>query len=161
MKTYSPQDRRPAQGNLCCQHTFTNAACPEEGERCAPAEEKIIQRRANTPGLVFKQIKLTRSQFHFHFAAGESVSKVFQRFDGGSPESTFNSQKNVNSKGLVDKSLSHTENTPIMQCKQSSHWRSLICVLNSISTWPTVSVCFMYLAPGHMTPPVFTKLPPY
>ncbi len=26
-----PQVQRPAQGNLCCQHTFTNAAFREEG----------------------------------------------------------------------------------------------------------------------------------
>lgn len=42
MKTYSPQVRPHAQGNLCCQHTFTEAARPRgEGDPVGEKREKI------------------------------------------------------------------------------------------------------------------------
>lgn len=42
MKTYSPQVRPHAQGNLCCQHTFTEAARPRgEGDPVGGEREKI------------------------------------------------------------------------------------------------------------------------
>lgn len=46
MKTYSPQVRPHAQGNLCCQHTFTEAARPRgEGDPVGGKKEgKEIRR---------------------------------------------------------------------------------------------------------------------
>lgn len=44
MKTYSPQVRPHAQGNLCCQHTFTEAARPRGAEGGAGKKKKKKER---------------------------------------------------------------------------------------------------------------------